>query len=104
MLIDLRQRGREGERGGKNIDVRNIDWFLLHTPQLRTKPGTQACALPRNQTHDLSVYGMSLQQLRHTIQCLDTVYGQFSIRRSFYLVIKVGFNVSPWNKWYVVAA
>ena len=51
MLLDFRERGREGERGGETL----IGCFL------GTEPATQACALTGNQTHNLSGYGMMLQ-------------------------------------------
>ena len=47
---------------------RNIDLLPLAHPQLGTWPATQACALTRNQTGDLSVCRPALNQLSHTSQ------------------------------------
>ena len=50
MFIDERERERETLIGG-----------LPYAPQWGVKPATWVCALTRNQTHDLLVYGMMLQ-------------------------------------------
>ena len=42
----FRQRGREGEREERNINV----WLPLASPLLGTRPTSQACALTGNQT------------------------------------------------------
>ena len=44
---------------------RNSDWLPLALPQWGTWPTTQACALTRNQTRGLSVYGIMPQTLSH---------------------------------------
>ena len=52
----------------RNTDVGNIDWLPVVRTRITTEPATQACALTRNQTSDLSVYRMMLNQLSHTGQ------------------------------------
>ena len=47
---------------------REIDWLPLACPQLGTWPATQACALTRNQTGDLSVHRPTLNPPSHTRQ------------------------------------
>ena len=59
LLISEREEGREGERE-RNVNAReNIDQLFLTRP--RFEPTTQACTLTRNQTCNLSVYGLMLQ-------------------------------------------
>ena len=61
---------REGrEKRGKNIGVGEKHQFLLHTPQLGTKPATHVCALTWNRTCNLLVCRMMPNQLSHTGQC-----------------------------------
>ena len=60
MLIDFRERGREGERGRETC-MRNINPLPLAHSLTGTKPATRACALTKNRTRDLSVYRMALQ-------------------------------------------
>ena len=56
MLIDFRERGRGGrEREGE----RNMDVKEKHQPE--PEPATWVCALTRNGTRDLSVYGTMLK-------------------------------------------
>ena len=64
--IDFRDRGRERRERQRNTDgsassssgpTRKLLWELQHG----TKPTTWVCALARSQTHNLSVYGMTLQ-------------------------------------------
>ena len=51
-------RGGEGERGREtSVCERYICCLPLAHPQLGTRPGTQACALTRNRTGDLSQAG-----------------------------------------------
>ena len=53
-LFIFRGRGREEESEGETLMCKkNTD--LLHAPQLGTGPATQACALIRNQTSNLSL-------------------------------------------------
>ena len=63
MLIDFRERGREGEREKEKRPCKREAWicFLLHMPQPEIKPETWACALTGNQTLELSLYEMMLQ-------------------------------------------
>ena len=47
-----------------------MDLMPLANPQLETQPTTQACALARNQTRDLSIRRLALNPLSHTSQGL----------------------------------
>ena len=47
---------------------RYINWLPLARPQLGTWLASQACALTRNQTSDLSVPRLALSPLSHTSQ------------------------------------
>ena len=58
-----RKRGRE-----MSMCKRYIKWLPLACPQLGTWPETQAPALTRNQTSDLSVHRLVLNPLRHPSQ------------------------------------
>ena len=62
MLLTFRERGREREVTKRDISMRETSirclWF---TPWLGTEPATQVSVLTRDQTHNLSVYGMMLQ-------------------------------------------
>ena len=59
----IRERGKEGEKEGENhwCERKTLIGCLSHAPWLRAEPTTQACALIRNQTRDLLVYGTTLQ-------------------------------------------
>ena len=57
----LRERGREGERGGENIDRIPVVHALTGT-----KPAIRACALTGNRTSDLLLYRSTPNQLSHT--------------------------------------
>ena len=68
-----RGEGREKERERNimketSICKRNINWFLLASPQLGTWPTTQACALTGIRTGDLSVCRLALNPLSRTSQ------------------------------------
>ena len=73
MLLDFTERAREGER------ERNLDMREKHPPVTshryppRTKSTTQAHALTRNRTCELSVYGTTLQ-VSHTSQGKGCVF------------------------------
>ena len=68
MLIDFRERGREGERE-RNTDVREtLIGCLLHLPQWGTKPATQACTLTWNHPATLQFITQYSNQLSHTGQ------------------------------------
>ena len=56
-FIDSRKRGREGEKHRCERETPNS--CLLPTPLPGTKPATQACALTRNWTGNLSVCRMT---------------------------------------------
>ena len=60
-LFIFRERGRE-----TSMYERNIDQLPLAHPQPETWLATQACALTRNQTGDLSVCRLVLNPLSHT--------------------------------------
>ena len=55
LVLLFRERGREGEkaRGARETSIS----CLSFEPHLETKPETQACALTRNRTNNLSAYG-----------------------------------------------
>ena len=81
----------EGERGRETLMCeRNIDCFPLAHPQLRTWPTTQACALTRNQTSDLSVHRLALDPLSHTSQ------GAIGLRDT--AVAQLLTEDSPWKR------
>ena len=61
-LFIFRYRGKEGEM------EKNINLLLLTCPQMGTWPRSQACALTRNQSSDLSVRRLMLNPLSHTSQ------------------------------------
>ena len=63
-LFIFRERVREGETEGENINV----WVPLMCPLLGTWPETQACALTGNQTGDPLVRRLALNALSHTSQ------------------------------------
>ena len=50
MLIDFRERVREGEKEGEKhqCETETLTGSLSHAPRLGTKPATQAGALTRN--------------------------------------------------------
>ena len=77
LVYILKGRRRKGERERKrNIDVRkktSISCFS-HMPQSGTKPATQAYALNCNQTCDLLLCGMKLNQLSHTGQGSTNIF------------------------------
>ena len=56
--------GREGEREGEKYEISR----LSYTPQPGTEPATQACALTRNWTGDLSLCRTMPNHLSHTCQ------------------------------------
>ena len=62
-----------GGGGGRKRERKTLTWetsigCLPNTPWPGTKPATQACALTRNRTGDLSVCRMMPNQLSHTGQ------------------------------------
>ena len=63
MLIDFRERGREGA---------NHQSAAFHMCPDRTEPAAQACALTRNQTSDLPLCGTKPNQPSHTGQGSST--------------------------------
>ena len=63
-LFIFRERGKEGEREGANINV----WLPLMCRPLGTQPATQACAPTGNRTSDLLVCRPALNPLSHTSQ------------------------------------
>ena len=65
--------GREKERES------NIDQLPLTWPQLGTWPTTQACALTRNQTSDLSICRLMLNPLSHTSQGINVYFNVYLI-------------------------
>ena len=72
-LFIFRDRGREGERGGKKhcCERETSIGCLSCVPWPGTEPVTQACALTRNQTGDLLLCGTMPNQMSHTGQgCL----------------------------------
>ena len=56
VLIDFRERGTERGREAETAII-----CLSPVPQWRTEPASQACALTRNPTWDLSAYRTMLQ-------------------------------------------
>ena len=71
LFICERGEGSEKERE-RNIDVWEVHWSVpLTAPQLGTWPTAQACDLTGNQTSNLSVHGLSLNPLNHTIQDIE---------------------------------
>ena len=68
LLIPEREEGREKEREKHWYERETSISCLLHTPWPGTEPATQACALTRNRTCDLSVCRMTPNQLSHTSQ------------------------------------
>ena len=59
-LFIFREKGREGET---LMCERNINWLPLTCPQPGSRPAAQACALTRSRTSDLSLCGMTPDQL-----------------------------------------
>ena len=69
-----REKRREKERE-RNINVRETAiGCLSHTPQPRTGPTTQTCALIVTPASDLSFCGMMLNQLSHAGQGKKCIY------------------------------
>ena len=61
MLVDSRE-GKGGREIGRETSMQERNTYqLFYILPNGTKPPTQACALTRDQTHDLSVYGTTLQ-------------------------------------------
>ena len=58
MLIDSREKGKEGEREGKKRGCERETFISCHlyASQLRDEPTTQACVLTGNLTGDLLAY------------------------------------------------
>ena len=69
---------------------RNIHWLPLARPQLGTGPATQACALTRNQTHNLSVCGRMPNPLRCTSQGSTHVLVRASL---FFMILSLRLSV-----------
>ena len=69
-LFIFRERVREGGREGEKRRCERETSVLcfLHMPRLWTHPTTQACALSRNQTGNLSLCRTMPNQLSHTTQ------------------------------------
>ena len=63
-LFIFLERGKEGEREGRNINM----WLPLERPPLGTWPATQACALTGNWTSNPLVCRPALNPLSHTSQ------------------------------------
>ena len=59
---------REGESEGEKHQCQRETWIhcLSYMPQPQTKRTTQACALTRNRTGDLSLCRMMPKELSHT--------------------------------------
>ena len=62
------EEGKDEEREALMMCERNTDQLSFAHPQLGTWPTTQACALTRNLTNDLSVCRLTLNPLSHTSQ------------------------------------
>ena len=62
IYLFLERWKREAEREGE----RNIGWLPSTGPWWGTGSTTQACALTRNQTNDLSILGLTLNQATMT--------------------------------------
>ena len=67
-IFIFRVWGREGEREGKKYrcERETLIGCLSCAPKPETWPRTQACALARNRTGDLSLCGMTPNPLSHT--------------------------------------
>ena len=55
-------------KGGRKRGRETFINCVLHAPQLGTGPSMKACILTGNQTGDLSLSGMTLNQVSHTSQ------------------------------------
>ena len=68
--------GKGGKEEGRETPMgkRNIGQLPLVSAPTRTNPKTQACALAWNQTHDLLVYGTTLQPTEPHWPGLDLFY------------------------------
>ena len=80
----FRERGRKGEREGKKHqrERKTLISCLSYIPWLGNKPTTQACALTKNRTGNLSLCRTIPNQLSHVSQSgiihlliLDTMIG-----------------------------
>ena len=75
----FRERGREEERGRETL-IGCLTHTPLpgtepaHMPSLGTEPTTQACALTRYRTGDLSTWGTTPNQLHHTGQGYHNIF------------------------------
>ena len=80
-LFIFREKGREGEREGeKHRYARETLIGYLLTPPTGDRPTTQACALTRNQTGDLSVHRLVLIPLSHASQGLFIIFKCFTTK------------------------
>lgn len=74
MFIDLREMGREGDKNIKVIEKHQLIDCVSHMPQPGREPTTQACALTRNQSSELSGHWATPNSLSHISQvatCLN---------------------------------
>ena len=65
MPIDIRERGRKGERETL-MSERNIDCCLLHTPQQGLKSTSEVCAFSRIEPTASRCLGQHSSQPKHT--------------------------------------
>ena len=91
LILEKGKGGRQSSMWERNIGC------LLHTPWPGTESATQACALTRHRTSNLSVCGMTPNQFSHTGQVLNFVFfSQFIYIKMLYLFY-TNFYIS-WHK------
>lgn len=81
------ERGKEGEREKLQCERETSAGWLLHAPQVGAQPGTWACALAGDQTHNRLVYGITLlpTELHHPGHTNFSMISIFMICSAYFL-------------------
>ena len=96
IYLFIRERGREGEKRERNMNV----WLPLMCPLLWTWPATQACAPTGNWTLNPLVRRQVLNPLRHTSQDsnMQFKWGTFFFFWNF-ATYQINLTQLAWSSW-----